>query len=229
MTLSYPKESLGASSLLPSVFTRLNRSSFERYAREMKRILKPDGLLLSWHFLLNDRSRDLMSANDFVDSFARRSPPRVAGDACSITLAPQSRSMRRAFPRVPGTNGASPAVGPARWLVSATPRRVSSTPRGPHPRRESSVSGACWRRRQTYARHCGSIRLDRCSHLGYPQPRGSRSASARAGTMGGSPLFMSLGGRLRALERWTVRRFPSTGAAFRRVRHTAGSLGAQRW
>ncbi len=51
------------------MFTHLDRSSFERYAREIKRVLKPDGLLLSWHFLLNDRSRDLISAKRSLIDF----------------------------------------------------------------------------------------------------------------------------------------------------------------
>jgi SAM-dependent methyltransferase len=42
---------------LPSVFTHMTRAGFEQYAREIHRVLKPGGLLLAWHFLLNAVSR----------------------------------------------------------------------------------------------------------------------------------------------------------------------------
>jgi SAM-dependent methyltransferase len=45
---------------LPSVFTHMTDESFLHYTREIRRVLRPGGLLLSWHFLLNDVSRDLV-------------------------------------------------------------------------------------------------------------------------------------------------------------------------
>lgn len=40
---------------LPSVFTHMTRDGFEHYLTEIHRVMKPEGRLLSWHFLL-DRS-----------------------------------------------------------------------------------------------------------------------------------------------------------------------------
>jgi len=45
---------------LPSVFTHLTRGGFEQYVREIARVLAADGVLLSWHFLLDDVSRELV-------------------------------------------------------------------------------------------------------------------------------------------------------------------------
>lgn len=47
---------------LPSVFTHLTRAGFERYAAEIARVLVPGGRCLSWHFLLDDQSRDRVAA-----------------------------------------------------------------------------------------------------------------------------------------------------------------------
>ncbi len=38
---------------LPSVFTHMTRSGFERYLSEIYRVTKPGGRLLSWHFLMD--------------------------------------------------------------------------------------------------------------------------------------------------------------------------------
>ena len=38
---------------LPSVFTHMTRTEFEHYLAEIHRVLKPNGRLLSWHFLLD--------------------------------------------------------------------------------------------------------------------------------------------------------------------------------
>lgn len=42
---------------LPSVFTHLTDPEFRHYTREIRRVLRTGGLLLSWHFLLDDPSR----------------------------------------------------------------------------------------------------------------------------------------------------------------------------
>jgi SAM-dependent methyltransferase len=54
---------------LPSVFTHLERAGFEQYVREIRRVLKPDGLLLSWHFLLDDGARERIRAGRSVIRF----------------------------------------------------------------------------------------------------------------------------------------------------------------
>lgn len=51
---------------LPSVFTHLTRAGFERYLGEIARVLVPGGLLLSWHFLLDETSRSLARAGRSV-------------------------------------------------------------------------------------------------------------------------------------------------------------------
>ncbi len=47
---------------LPSVFTHLTRPGFEHYVREIARVLVPGGRLLSWHFLLDDVTRERVRA-----------------------------------------------------------------------------------------------------------------------------------------------------------------------
>lgn len=54
---------------LPSVFTHLARGAFERYVRETARVLEPGGVLLSWHFLLNDETRTLLGEGRSVLPF----------------------------------------------------------------------------------------------------------------------------------------------------------------
>lgn len=49
---------------MPSVFTHMTRDELQHYAAEIERVLKPGGLLLSWHFLLDDRSRRGIEAKE---------------------------------------------------------------------------------------------------------------------------------------------------------------------
>ena len=53
---------------LPSVFTHMDQEGFEGYVAEIRRVMKPGGRLLSWHFLI-DETRLERACNGEVGGF----------------------------------------------------------------------------------------------------------------------------------------------------------------
>ena len=49
---------------LPSVFTHMDQKGFERYVAEIHRVMKPEGALLSWHFLVDETRIELASRGE---------------------------------------------------------------------------------------------------------------------------------------------------------------------
>ena len=67
---------------MPSVFTHITRTGFEHYLSEICRVLKKDGRLLSWHFLLDidnphkggKRSKSVVKYDDVSWTSVSRNP-----------------------------------------------------------------------------------------------------------------------------------------------------------
>ena len=53
---------------LPSVFTHMDQKGFERYVAEIHRVMKPGGVLLSWHFLI-DEARFELACNGEIGGY----------------------------------------------------------------------------------------------------------------------------------------------------------------